>query len=74
MLADRAEAFRTEAPTTAATASSVILDAVRNNQWRVLIGRDAHDLDRLVREAPHEAYEKSMIDKINELKHLGGLL
>lgn len=74
MLADRAEAFRTQAPTTAATASSVILDAVRNNQWRVLIGQDAHDLDRLVREAPHEAYETSMIDKINELKHLGGLL
>jgi NAD(P)-dependent dehydrogenase (short-subunit alcohol dehydrogenase family) len=74
MLADRAEAFRTQAPTTAGEAASVILEGVRNNQWRILIGQDARDLDRLVREAPEEAYEKSFVEKLNELKHLGGLL
>ena len=74
MLADRAEAFRTQAPTTAGEAANVILDGVRSNQWRILIGQDAHDLDRLVREAPEEAYEKSFVEKLNELKHLGGLL
>tara|TARA_B100000575_G_scaffold132536_1_gene105576 strand:- start:592 stop:978 length:387 start_codon:yes stop_codon:yes gene_type:complete len=74
MLADRAEAFRTKAPTTASEAASVILNAVRNKHWRVLIGQDAHDLDRLVREAPAEAYEKSMIGKINALNHLGALI
>ncbi|MDC3124866.1 short-chain dehydrogenase, partial [Gammaproteobacteria bacterium] len=74
MLADRAEAFRTQAPTTAAAAANVILDAVRNKQWRVLVGQDARDLDRLVREAPEEAYEKSMIEKINALNHLGALI
>jgi hypothetical protein len=74
MLADRAEAFRTKAPTTAGEAANVILEAVRNKQWRVLIGQDAHDLDRLVREAPAEAYEKSMIEKINALNHLGALI
>jgi hypothetical protein len=47
---------------------------VRNKHWRVLIGQDAHDLDRLVREAPAEAYEKSMIGKINALNHLGALI
>jgi hypothetical protein len=52
----------------------VILDAVRNKQWRVLVGQDARDLDRLVREAPEEAYEKSMIEKINALNHLGALI
>jgi hypothetical protein len=74
MLADRAEAFRTQAPTTAAAAANVILDAVRNKQWRALVGQDARDLDRLVREAPEEAYEKSMIEKINALNHLGALI
>jgi hypothetical protein len=38
------------------------------------VGQDAYDLDQLVREAPEEAYEKSMIDKINELRHLGALI
>jgi len=28
----------------------------------------------LVREAPEEAYEKSMIEKINALNHLGALI
>jgi hypothetical protein len=74
MLADRAEAFRTKAPTTAGEAANVILEAVRNKQWRVLIGQDAHDLDRLIRESPAEAYEKSMIEKINALNHLGALI
>lgn len=74
ILADRAEAFRTQAPTTASEAANVILDGVRENRWRILIGQDARDLDRLVREAPEEAYEKSFIEKLNELKHLGGLL
>lgn len=74
MLADRAEAFRTQAPTTAGEAANVILDGVRNNQWRTLIGQDAHDLDQLVREEPEEAYEKPFVEKLNELKHLGGLL
>jgi hypothetical protein len=74
MLADRAEAFRTKAPTTAGEAANVILEAVRNKQWRVLIGQDAHDLDRLIRESPADAYEKSMIEKINALNHLGALI
>ena len=74
MLADRAEAFRTNAPTSAAAAANVILDAVCSNRWRVLVDQDAYDLDQLVREAPEEAWEKSMIDKINELRHLGALI
>ncbi len=74
MLVDRAEAFRTQAPTTAAAAANVILDAVRNKQWRVLVGQDARDLDHLIREAPEEAYEKTMIEKINALNHLAALI
>ena len=74
MLADRAEAFRTKAPTSAGEAASVILGAVQTKRWRVLVGEDAYAVDSLVREAPEDAYEKSMIDKIRALNHLGELI
>jgi hypothetical protein len=58
------EAFRDLAPVTAADAARVILDGVRNEQWRILIGDDARVLDRMVREAPEEAYEASFFEKL----------
>jgi hypothetical protein len=51
------EGFRDNAPTTAAQAATVILDAVRKGEWRVLVGDDAHKLDEAVRRDPHAAYE-----------------
>jgi NAD(P)-dependent dehydrogenase (short-subunit alcohol dehydrogenase family) len=59
-----AERFRDEAPVTAAEAASVILDGVRENRWRILIGEDAEVLDRLVRERPEEAYEPSFMERL----------
>ncbi len=53
----RGESFRDNAPMTAAEAARVILDGVREERWRILVGDDAHELDRRVREAPEEAYE-----------------
>ncbi len=50
-------AFRDDAPTTAKQAVQVILDAVKTERWRVLIGDDAAALDALVRAHPEEAYE-----------------
>ncbi|MGI9603736.1 MAG: SDR family NAD(P)-dependent oxidoreductase [Acidimicrobiales bacterium] len=52
-----AEMFRTEAPVSAGEAATVILDGVRNEQWRILIGDDAHALDAAVRADPARAYE-----------------
>jgi hypothetical protein len=63
LLQQRAEAFRDEAPTTAAQAAKVILDGVRAERWRILVGEDAHVLDRMVRETPEEAYEASFMDR-----------
>ena len=37
----RGEMFRDNAPTTAAQAATVILDGVRANEWRILVGDDA---------------------------------
>ena len=49
--------FRDNAPTTADQAASIILDGVREERWRILVGDDAHRLDEAVREVPEEAYE-----------------
>jgi len=59
-----AETFRDEAPMTAAEAAKVILDGVREGRWRILVGKDAEVLDRLVRENPEEAYESSFMEKL----------
>lgn len=61
------ETFRTSAPMTAAEAAKVILDGVREERWRILVGKDAAILDRLVREAPEEAYEKSFMERLTKL-------
>jgi NAD(P)-dependent dehydrogenase (short-subunit alcohol dehydrogenase family) len=58
------ETFRDNAPMTAGEAATVILDGVRKDQWRILVGDDAHVLDRLVREAPEDAYEPGFMDKL----------
>ena len=54
--ADRARSFRDEAPTTAARAANIILDGVKAEHWRILVGDDAHRLDERVRQTPEQAY------------------
>jgi NAD(P)-dependent dehydrogenase (short-subunit alcohol dehydrogenase family) len=63
LLQERAEAFRDEAPMSAAEAATVILDGVREERWRILVGADAHVLDQMVRENPEEAYEASFMER-----------
>ena len=53
---DRARNFRDEAPMTAAAAAKIILDGVKAERWRILVGDDAHDLDERVRQTPEQAY------------------
>jgi NAD(P)-dependent dehydrogenase (short-subunit alcohol dehydrogenase family) len=62
-LHQRAEAFRDEAPTTAGAAATVILDGVREERWRILVGDDARVLDEMVRQNPEEAYEQSFMQR-----------
>jgi len=56
--------FREGAPTTANQAAAVILDGVREERWRILIGEDAHVLDSMVRAAPEEAYTEEFMDRL----------
>jgi NAD(P)-dependent dehydrogenase (short-subunit alcohol dehydrogenase family) len=59
-----AEDFRDKAPLSAAAAATIILDGVREDRWRILVGEDAKELDRMVRAAPEEAYEASFLQKL----------
>jgi NAD(P)-dependent dehydrogenase (short-subunit alcohol dehydrogenase family) len=52
----QAKRFHDDAPTTAAEAAKIILDGVRLEKWRILVGRDAEFLDAKVRENPEAAY------------------
>ncbi len=58
----RGEMFRDNAPMTAAQAATVILDGVRADEWRILVGADAVSLDELVRQMPGEAYDQSFVE------------
>jgi NAD(P)-dependent dehydrogenase (short-subunit alcohol dehydrogenase family) len=66
----QAEAFRDNAPLTAAQAATIILDGVRAGDWRILVGEDAKRLDEMVREAPLDAYEPTFIERLNSQGHL----
>ena len=46
--------FRDNAPTTAGEAAKIILDGVKAERWRILVGNDAHVLDELVRGDPED--------------------
>ena len=53
---ERARRFLEDAPTSAAQAAKIILDGVKAERWRILVGDDAHRLDERVRQTPEVAY------------------
>jgi NAD(P)-dependent dehydrogenase (short-subunit alcohol dehydrogenase family) len=55
---ERARSFLEDAPTSAAQAAKIILDGVKANKWRILVGDDAHKLDARVRQTPERAYDQ----------------
>jgi NAD(P)-dependent dehydrogenase (short-subunit alcohol dehydrogenase family) len=57
MVAERERRFREEAPTSAAEAATIILDGVKADKWRILVGEDAHHIDEMVRQSPERAYD-----------------
>ena len=60
----QARRFLEDAPMTAGEAAKVILDGVKADRWRILVGEDAQVTDRLVRETPEEAYEPAFFQKM----------
>jgi NAD(P)-dependent dehydrogenase (short-subunit alcohol dehydrogenase family) len=56
-LAERARRFVADAPTSAAEAATIILDGVKADRLRILVGPDAHLIDAMVRQDADHAYE-----------------
>jgi NAD(P)-dependent dehydrogenase (short-subunit alcohol dehydrogenase family) len=56
LAAEQHRRFLEEAPTTAAEAATIILDGVKADRWRILVGEDAQKMDALVRRDPEAAY------------------
>ncbi len=61
-----AQMFHDMAPMSAAEAATVILDGVREDRWRILVGADAHRLDEAVRANPEAAYDPGFGDVLFE--------
>jgi NAD(P)-dependent dehydrogenase (short-subunit alcohol dehydrogenase family) len=68
MVDEQARRFLEDAPMTAAAAATVILDGVKADRWRILVGEDAQKMDALVRKDPEAAYTPEFFDVlINEM-------
>jgi NAD(P)-dependent dehydrogenase (short-subunit alcohol dehydrogenase family) len=52
-------------------AAKIILDGVREERWRILVGPDAVALDRAVRAHPEAAYEHGMADLVAQARAAG---
>jgi len=65
--------FRDKAPLTAAQAATIILDGVRENRWRILVGEDAKRLDAMVRAEPEHAYEPEFTQRMTSQGVLSNL-
>jgi len=63
LVAELERRFRDEALTSAAQAATIILDGVKADRWRILVGPDAHKIDEMVRQSPERAYDLAFFDE-----------
>jgi len=61
---EQARRFLEDAPTTAAEAATIILDGVKADRWRILVGEDAVKLDAMVRGDPEAAYTEAFYQRM----------
>jgi NAD(P)-dependent dehydrogenase (short-subunit alcohol dehydrogenase family) len=69
MVDEQARRFLEDAPTTAAQAATIILDGVKADRWRILVGEDAQKMDAMVRKDPEAAYSPEFYDVL--VKEMG---
>jgi NAD(P)-dependent dehydrogenase (short-subunit alcohol dehydrogenase family) len=63
IIAERERRFTEDAPTSAAEAAKIILDGVKAERWRILVGPDAQIIDEMVRASPEQAYEPEFFEE-----------
>jgi NAD(P)-dependent dehydrogenase (short-subunit alcohol dehydrogenase family) len=75
LIEDQGRQFRDNAPTTAAQAAKIMLDGVKSDTWRILVGEDAHRMDEMVRADPVHAYETGFFERLASAANwrLGGV-
>src|SRR5579863_2840688 len=66
LVAEGARRFLEDAPMTAAAAAKVILDGVKAECWRILVGDDARRMDEMVRAEPEHAYDPDFFQRLTE--------
>ena len=64
LIEDQGRQFRDNAPTTAAQAAKIMLDGVKSDTWRILVGDDAQRMDEMVRADPVHAYEAGFFERM----------
>jgi NAD(P)-dependent dehydrogenase (short-subunit alcohol dehydrogenase family) len=64
LIDEQARRFHDDAPTSAAEAAKIILDGVKAERWRILVGKDAEYLDKAVRAAPETAYSAEFYEAL----------
>ena len=69
MVDEQARRFLEDAPMTASAAATVILDGVKAERWRILVGEDAQKMDAAVRNDPEAAYSQEFYDVL--IKEMG---
>ena len=62
IIAERERRFTEDAPTSAAEAATIILDGVKVDRWRILVGPDAQIIDEMVRASPEQAYDADFFE------------
>ena len=62
IIAEREQRFTDDAPTNAAEAAGIILDGVKADRWRILVGPDAQVIDEMVRASPEQAYDTDFFE------------
>ena len=55
--------FATRGFTAPHEAATIILDGVKADRWRILVGADAHTIDDMVRQSPERAYDIEFFDE-----------
>ena len=63
-IAERDRQLQSSAPTTAAAAAATILDGVKAEEWRILVGEDTKRIDEMVRERPERAYDLEFYESV----------
>jgi len=63
LIAERERRFTENAPTSAAQAAAIILDGVKADRWRILVGPDAQIIDEMVRTSPERAYDTDFFEE-----------